>query len=172
MMSEEADMVSQQGDAALLEHPVAHELLRSPLPARLAYVRSDGAPDVVPIGFHWNGTEVVLGTFPNSVKMHAIQDGDKVALSIDSDTMPYKVLRIRGSVRTDVVEGIAPEYEAMTRRTLGDEVGQGWLEQLRPIVTNMARIFVTPEWVCVQDFQTRFPNELERAMEASAGGHG
>ncbi len=29
----------------------------------------------------------------------------------------------------------------------------------------MARIFVIPEWVCVQDFQTRFPNELERAME-------
>ena len=32
----------------------------------------------------------------------------------------------------------------------------------------MARIFVTPEWVCVQDFQTRFPNEVERAMEAAA----
>ena len=75
-------------------------------------------------------------------------------------------------MRTDVVEGIAPEYEAMTRRTLGDEVGAGWLEQLRPIVTSMARIFVTPEWVCVQDFQTRFPNELERAMEAATGGHG
>jgi hypothetical protein len=158
-------MVSQQGDLALLKHPVAQELLRSPLPARLAYVRSDGAPDVVPIGFHWNGTEFVLGTFPNTVKMHALHDGDKVALSIDTDTMPYQVLRIRGSVRTDVVEGIAPEYEAMTRRSLGDEAGQEWIEQMRPMVSTMARIFVTPEWVCVQDFQTRFPNELERAME-------
>jgi hypothetical protein len=163
--SEEADMVSQQGDLALLDHPVAQELLRSPLPARLAYVRTDGAPDVVPIGFHWNGNEFVLGTFPDTVKMRALHDGDKVALSIDSDTMPYQVLRIRGTARTDLVEGIAPEYEAMIRRTLGDEGGQGWLEQMRPIVTSMARIFVTPEWVCVQDFQTRFPNELERAME-------
>ena len=59
----------------------------------------------------------------------------------------------------------------MTRRTLGDEVGQGWLEQMRPITPKMARIFVTPEWVCVQDFQTRFPNELERAMEGATGGH-
>ena len=102
-------MVSQQGDLALLEHPVAQELLRSPIPARFAYVRHDGVPDVVPIGFHWNGMEFVLGTFPNSVKMHELHDGDKVALSIDTDTMPYKVLRVRGSIRTDVVEGIAPE---------------------------------------------------------------
>lgn len=159
-------MVSQQGDLALLDHPVAQELLRSPLPAHLAYVRSDGAPDVVPIGFHWNGNEFVLGTFPNTVKMHALHDGDKVALSIDSDSMPYKVLRIRGNVRTDVVDGVAPEYEAMTRRTLGDEAGAGWIEQMRSITATMARIFVTPEWVCVQDFQTRFPNELERAMES------
>jgi hypothetical protein len=161
-------MVSQQGDLALLDHPVAQEMLRSPLPARFAYVRSDGAPDVVPIGFHWNGKEIVLGTFPSSVKMGSIQDGDKVALTIDTDTLPYKVLRIRGTARTDVVDGVAPEYEAMTLRTLGDEAGRGWIEQIRPITPNMARIFVTPEWVCVQDFQTRFPNELERAMEAAA----
>ncbi len=164
-------MVSQQGDVALLEHQVAQELLQSALPARLAYVRSDGAPDVVPIGFHWNGIEFVLGTFPDSVKMHALHDGDKVALSIDSDTMPYKVLRIRGRVRTDVVVGVAPEYEAMSRRTFGDEAGAGWVEQLRPITPKMARIFITPEWVRVQDFETRFPNELERAMEGSTGGH-
>jgi hypothetical protein len=163
-------MVSQQGDLSLLQHPVAQELLRSPLPARFAYVRPDGAPDVVPIGFHWNGTEFVLGTFPDSVKMHALQDGDKVALTIDTDTMPYKVLRVRGTARTDLVDGVAPEYEAMTRRTLGEEAGAGWIAQMRPITPQMARIFVTPEWVCVQDFQTRFPNELEKAMEA-AGGH-
>lgn len=162
-------MVSQQGDLALLDHPVAQELLQSPLPARFAYVRGDGAPDVVPIGFHWNGAEFVLGTFPNSVKMHELQDGAPVALSIDSDTYPYRVLRIRGTMRTDVVDGVAPEYEAMIRRTLGDEAGQGWIEQMRPITPNMARIFITPQWVCVQDFQTRFPNELEKAMEGARG---
>jgi hypothetical protein len=157
-------MVSQQGDLSLLHHPVAQELLPAPTPARFAYVRHDGTPDVVPIGFHWNGTEIVLGTFPNSVKMHELHDGDKVALSIDTEVMPYRLLRIRGRVRTDVVEGIAPKYEAMTLRNLGEEMGRGWLEQLRPISPRMVRIFITPEWVCVQDFQTRFANEIERAM--------
>jgi hypothetical protein len=164
-------MVTPQGDLALLDHPVAQELLQSSLPARFAYVRADGAPDVVPIGFHWNGEEFVLGTFPDSVKMQALRNGDKVALTIDTDRLPYQVLRIRGSVRTDVVEGIAPEYEAMTLRTLGAEAGKGWIDQIRPITPRMARIFVTPEWVCVQDFQTRFPNELERALEG-AGAQG
>jgi len=162
-------MVSQQGDLSLLDHPVAQELLQSPIPARFAYVRSDGAPDVVPIGFHWNGKEFVLGTFPGTVKMRQIHDGDPVALTIDTDTMPYHVLRIRGTARTDVVDGIAPEYEAMTLRTMGEEMGRGWIEQIRPMTPQMARIFVTPEWVCLQDFQTRFPNEVERAMEAAAG---
>jgi hypothetical protein len=160
----EATMVSQQGDLALLEHPVAQELLQAPIPARFAYILKDGSPEVVPINFHWNGKEFVFGTFPNSVKMHALDNGDKVALTIDTPTLPYKVLRVRGSVRTDVVDGIAPEYEAMTYRCLGEEAGRGWLDQMRQITQNMGRIFVTPEWVCVQDFQTRFPNEIERAM--------
>jgi hypothetical protein len=38
--------------------------------------------------------------------------------------MPYPVLMVRGTARTDVVDGIAPEYAAMCRRTLGEEGGQ------------------------------------------------
>jgi hypothetical protein len=32
----------------------------------------------------------------------------------------------------------------------------------------MTRIFIRPEWVAVQDFETRFPNALEWAMERTA----
>jgi len=162
-------MVSEQGGLALLNHPVAQHLLQSTLPARLAYTWRDGSPRVVPIGFHWNGKEIVLGTFPDAPKMQALRDGDKVALSIDSDTMPYEVLLMRGTVRTDIVDGIAPEYEAMVVRTFGAEGGTAWLENMRPICDRMARVFITPTWVGVQDFETRFPNALERAMEAAHG---
>lgn len=158
-------MPTQQGNLALLDDPVAQQLLQSTIPARVAYTWTDGTPRVVPIGFHWNGTEIVLGTFPDAPKMKALRDGDKVAVSIDSDQMPYHVLLIRGSVRTDMVDGIAPEYAAMTRRTFGEEQGQTWLETMRPLALKMARIFITPEWVGILDFETRFPNALERAME-------
>ena len=158
-------MPTRQGDLALLDDPVAQRLLQSTIPARLAYVWTDGTPRVVPIGFHWNGDEIVLGTFPDAPKMQALHDGAKVALTIDSDTMPHKVLLVRGTVRTDTVEGIAPEYAAMTTRVFGEEAGQAWLENLRPICPQMARIFVRPEWVGILDFETRFPSALERAME-------
>ena len=158
-------MPAQQGDTTLLDVPVAQQLLRSTLPARFAYTWHDGTPRVVPIGFHWNGTEIVLGTPPDAPKMKALRDGAQVALTIDSDAMPYKVLLVRGSVRTDTVEGIAPEYAAMTKRVFGEEQGQAWLDNMRPTCPQMSRVFVRPEWVGILDFETRFPSALERAME-------
>lgn len=161
-------MTTRQGSLALLEDDVAQRLLRSPLPARLAYSWTDGSPRVVPIGFHWNGEELVFGTPPEAPKMRALKDGDRVAVSIDTDDMPWKVLQVRGRVRTDTVEGIAPEYETMTIRMLGEEQGRAWLANLGAITTHMSRVFVRPEWVAVLDFETRFPSAIERAMEEAA----
>ena len=164
-------MTTKQGDLGLLQDPVAQQLLHSKLPAHLAYNWTDGEPRVVPIGFHWNETEIVLGTPPDAPKMKALKDGDKVAVSIDSDTMPYKVLLIRGTARTDTVDGVAPEYVAMACRVMGPEGGQAWCDQLAQISSSMSRVFITPEWVGILDFETRFPSALERAMErAQAGG--
>jgi len=161
-------MTTNQGNLALLEDEVAQRLLQSPRPARLAYQWTDGTPRVVPIGFHWNGKEVVFGTPPDSPKMKALRDSVRVAVSIDTDEMPYKVLQIRGSIRMDTVDGVAPEYEAMCIRSLGEEPARAWLGSLRAITSQMTRIFVTPDWVGVLDFETRFPSAVERAMEAAA----
>ena len=161
-------MTTRQGSLALLQDEVAQRLLQSPLPARLAYSWTDGTPRVVPLGFHWNGEELVFGTPPDAPKMKALTDGARAAVSIDTDEMPYKVLQIRGRVRTDTVQGVAPEYEKMTIRTLGEEQGNAWLTTLRAITTHMSRVFVTPEWVAVLDFETRFPSAIERAMEDAA----
>ena len=32
----------------------------------------------------------------------------------------------------------------------------------------MMRVFITPEWVAILDFQQRFPSAVERAMERAA----
>ena len=144
---------------------MAQQLLQSTIPARLAYTWTDGTPRVVPIGFHWNGSEVVFGGPTDAPKMKVLRDGVPVAATIDGDSMPYHVLLLRGELRTDVVQGIAPEYATMTRRCLGDEAGDAWLEQLAPMCPEMARIFLRPTWVGIIDFETRFPSAIERAME-------
>jgi hypothetical protein len=160
-------MVTQQGSLDLLNDPVAQRLLGSTLPAHFAYSWTDGTPRVVPIGFHWTGEELVLGTPTDAPKMHALHDGMQAAVSIDSETMPYKVLLIRGPVRLDTVDGIAPEYAAMAKRVFGAEGGEAWLENVRPLFPQMSRVFVRPEWVGILDFETRFPSALERAMESA-----
>jgi len=76
---------------------------------------------------------------------------------------------IRGSIHMDAVDGIAPEYAAMSRRVMGEEQGEIWLNQVGAMITRMSRIFITPEWVGVLDFETRFPSAIEHAMERAAG---
>ena len=109
-------MPTNQGSVALLNDPVAQELLRSTSPARLAYVWRDGSPRVVPMWFHWNGKEIVLGTPDKAPKVRALSTGTKVALSIDGNTWPYKALQIRGSALVETVAGVVPEYALAAER--------------------------------------------------------
>jgi Pyridoxamine 5'-phosphate oxidase len=153
-------MPVEQGDLSLLQHPVAQELLSSKIPARLAYIWTDGTPRVVPIWFHWTGRELVLGTPPKAPKLKALAKNPKVSLTIDNDAFPHKVLLIRGSARLEPVEGIVPEYALAAERYFGKERGQAWLTQLRGMVTGMVRIAITPQWVGILDFKTRFPSAL------------
>ena len=153
-------MPVKQGGLELLEQPAAKELLQSKIPARLAYVWTDGTPRVIPIWFHWNGREFILGTPPRAPKLKALAKNPKVALTIDDNTFPHKVLLIRGTARLQSVDGIVPEYASSAERYFGSEQGQAWVKQLRGMVPNMVRITVIPEWVGLLDFQTRFPSAL------------
>lgn len=150
----------KQGDLSLLQHPISQELLQSTIPARLAYVWTDGTPRVVPIWFDWNGREVVLATPPKAPKLKALAKNPKVALTIDNNTYPHKALSIRGSASMELVEGIVPEYIAAAERYFGQEAGQAWVNQLRGMISGMVRIAITPEWVGLLDFETRFPSAL------------
>jgi PPOX class probable F420-dependent enzyme len=153
-------MVTKQGELTLLQDSVAQELLQSRLPARLAYNWLDNTPRVVPIWFHWTGEEIVLGTPPKAPKLKALPRNPTVAISIDSDTWPYKVLQIRGTARVEMVDGITPEYQAAAKRYFGEEQGRAWIEQVKSTNARMGRIAIRPEWVAILDFETRFPSAL------------
>jgi Pyridoxamine 5'-phosphate oxidase len=153
-------MSVKQGDLGLLQHPASRELLESKIPARLAYVWTDGTPRVVPIWFHWNGSEIVMGTPPRAPKLKALAKNPKVALTIDDNVFPHKVLLIRGTARIETVDGIVPEYTRAAERYFGLQAGQAWVAQLGTMLSTMVRVTVTPEWVGLLDFQQRFPSAL------------
>lgn len=146
----------------MLEHPVAQELLRSKIPARVAYVARDGTPRVVPVWFHWDGNEVVIATPTNAPKVKALRERPEVAITIDDNTFPNKVLLIRGKAQMTTVKGVVPEYAQAGERYLGEEANRAWIAQLSGMISEMVRIAVRPEWVGVLDYKERFPSALSR----------
>jgi general stress protein 26 len=150
----------QQGSLDLLQHPTAKELLQSKIPARLAYIGIDGAPRVIPIWFHWNGREVIMGTPPNTPKVKALRKNPKVAITIDDNQFPHRVLMVRGMARLEDIKGVVPEYALAAERYFGREQGQAWINQMRARGLDAVRVTITPEWVGLLDFQTRFPRAL------------
>ena len=68
----------------------AKGLLESAPLARLAYNGSDGCPRVIPIGFFWNGDEVVVCTATTAPKVRALTARPDVALTTTSATCPTR----------------------------------------------------------------------------------
>jgi PPOX class probable F420-dependent enzyme len=151
-----------QGDLSLLQHPVAQELLHARIPARVAYVARDGTPRVVPVWFHWDGHDIVIGTPTNAPKVKALRERPQVAITIDDNTFPNKVLLIRGTARLSEVQGIVPEYAMAAERYFSPEEGRAWVRQLSGTISGMVRIAITPEWVGVLDYRERFPSALTK----------
>ncbi|HLX78410.1 MAG TPA: pyridoxamine 5'-phosphate oxidase family protein [Acidimicrobiales bacterium] len=148
-----------QGSIGLLKDPVAETLLTSTIPARLGYIWTDGTPRVVPIWFHWTGEQFVLGSPAKAPKLKALSVNPKVALSIDDHAVwPHKVLLVRGDATVEMQNDVVHEYTLSAARYFGEDQGGAWVNTLRG--KPMARIAITPNWVGVLDFETRFPSAL------------
>jgi hypothetical protein len=157
---------------AAMGDPVAQRLLNSANPARLAYVARDGTPRVVPVGFHWDGTTIVIGTVPGSAKVAALQANPSVALTIDTSppTWPPNVLLVRGTAMVSLVDGVFPEYVAGARKVTPAEEFPKWEAGVHALYDQMARIDITPTWVKIHDFETRIPQAVEDLARAKFGG--
>jgi Pyridoxamine 5'-phosphate oxidase len=158
-----------QGDLRLLDTDLAQQILRSSIPARLAFVAADGTPRVVPTWFEWTGTEIVMVTYvagPNvgirhpAARIAAIRANPAVALTIDTEDFPSRSVTIRGRAEIDEVDGLAPEYVASAHRYLGDAGAAEMLARMGQPGTVQARIVVRPTWVGLLDFATRLPSAL------------
>ena len=163
-------MPTKQGDISLLNDPIAQELLYAPIPAHLSYVWTDGSPRVIPIGFTWTGSELVTGTPHNAPKMLALQDGQRVAVTIDSYTPPFHVLYIRGIAHLSPYDGIVPEWSQAGERMMGKEGAKAFENMVAGMIKagtlQFIRLAVQPVWVGILDFEKRFPSGVEKSLEA------
>ncbi|MER6787277.1 pyridoxamine 5'-phosphate oxidase family protein [Streptomyces sp. NPDC000658] len=154
--------------AEILNRPMSRELLARDL-TRLAYVAKDGTPRSIPIAFTWNGSEIVLCTAKNAPKLHALRANPMVALTVDTESHPPKILLIRGRVELDVVDGIPDEYLQMNGSyEMTPEQRVEWEAEVRSLYDGMVRIVVTPTWAKLIDFETTLPSAVEELVRRRA----
>ncbi|MFB9924945.1 pyridoxamine 5'-phosphate oxidase family protein [Amycolatopsis halotolerans] len=157
--------------AEVLNRPLSRELLARDL-TRLAYVAKDGTPRSIPISFSWNGAEVVMCTTKNSPKLHALKENPMVALTVDTEVHPPKILLVRGRAELDYTDGIPDEFLEMNGSyEMTAEQRVEWEAEIRSLYAEgMVRIVVTPTWAKLIDFETTLPSAVEELVQRRAAG--
>jgi hypothetical protein len=146
----------------------ARELLeRAPL-LRLAYTGTDGSPRVIPIGFWWNGSELVFCTAVTSPKVRALAERPEVAVTIDVGNTPAdaEALLVRGVARLETVDGIPEEYISASAKALSPEDVAVFRDSVTGMYDQMVRISVRPTWARYFDFGAgRLPGFLQDLVD-------
>ncbi|MFI1912367.1 pyridoxamine 5'-phosphate oxidase family protein [Nocardia sp. NPDC020380] len=158
--------------AGILGLPISRELLGRDL-LRMAYVAKDGSPRNIPIAFTWNGSAVVVCTSKNAPKLASLRGNPEVALTIDTEVHPPKILLIRGRAELDVVEGIPEEYLRMNGSYgMTAEQRVEWEAEVRSLYDGMVRVVITPTWVKLIDFENTLPTAVEELIRERAARQG
>ncbi len=154
--------------AAILNRPISRELLARDL-LRMAYVAEDGTPRNIPIAFTWNGSHIVVCTAKNAPKLPSLRHNPEVALTIDTEVHPPKMLLIRGRAELDVVDGIPEEYLRMNGSyEMSPEQRVEWEAEVRSLYDGMVRIVITPTWAKLIDFENTLPTAVEELVRQRA----
>jgi hypothetical protein len=109
-------------------------------------------------------------TSKNARKLAALRQNPAVALTIDTEAYPPKVLLIRGRAELDPVDGIPDEYMQWNGTyEMTPEQRAEWEVGVRSLyVDGMVRIVVAPTWVKLIDFETTLPANVAELMEQQA----
>ena len=157
---------------AVLGLPRSQEMLDRDL-CRLAYVATDGTPRAIPIGFHWNGTHIVVCSPTNAPKVRHLRANPAVALTIDTEAHPPLILLVRGHAELDLVDGIPDEYMQVNKTyAMTPEQRIHWESEVRSLYLQMYRIVITPTWAKMIDFEDTLPQPVAELIEQRAAREG
>lgn len=161
--------MNQQEITEILAKPYSQQLLFGSAPARFSYIGLDGDPRVVPIGFHFDGERLQIFTVPAAAKVKALRKNPRVALTIDTDGFPPKVLLIRGPAELKLEDGVPEEYIIAGTKVMTAEQHVDWTAGVKALYEQMVRITVTPDWAKLLDFETTLPKSVQDLIDAKQG---
>lgn len=110
--------------------------LRGPVSARLACVRPDGQPHVIPLWQEWNGHAFTVIAWQGSRWPDYVRQNPAVSLTVDEPWPPLRRVVARGQARP-VTEMDPPDLHRLlnrlARRYLGRDLAQPYLNQVAEV---------------------------------------
>jgi PPOX class probable F420-dependent enzyme len=117
---------SQQGDICIVSDntviPESHkDLLESAALADVATIGPDGAPQVNPVWFGWDGTLLTFSQTKGRQKYRNLHKDNRIALSIVDPINPYRYLEIRGKVVEFIEDPDKAFIDSMAKKYLDQD---------------------------------------------------
>ena len=86
--------------------------------AHLATLMQDGSPQVTPVWYDFDGTDIRINTAKGRLKDKNMRRAKKVALSIQDPDNPYRYLAIRGDIVEITENGADAHIDALAKKYL------------------------------------------------------
>lgn len=129
------------GETLSMSESQIEGLLRSPWMARLACVKPDGSPHVVPVWFEWNKGVINILAWKGSKWAEYINDNHHISLTIDEPWKPFRRISVNGIASLlfntssagfiDLVHRIGTRYlGGNLDQTLADQVDSAYSIQI------------------------------------------
>jgi nitroimidazol reductase NimA-like FMN-containing flavoprotein (pyridoxamine 5'-phosphate oxidase superfamily) len=146
--------MNRQDIAQELGHPAAQDLLATATLLRLAYNGLDGLPRVIPIGYHYDGEQIIVCTAPTAPKVAALSERPEVAVTIDGGDTPAeaKSVLVRGVATLETVDGVPEDYIAAARKSMDAEQVDAFRASVEGMYEQMTRIAIEVRWARFYDF--------------------
>lgn len=94
---------------------------------KVATVRPDGRPHVVPVWFVLDGDDVVFTTWHTTVKARNIADSGRVAMVVDLEEPPYAFVLVEGTARlVDDLETLRTHATRIGGRYMGADLAEAF----------------------------------------------
>ena len=102
--------------------PSTHsDLLQKPAFANLATLNPDGSPQVTPVWFDFDGTNLLINTARGRMKDRNLQRDPRVAVSIADPENPYRYVGIQGRVSEMTETGADAHIDKLAKKYLNKD---------------------------------------------------
>jgi DNA-binding IclR family transcriptional regulator len=113
------------GPKTPLRHADVEQFLQGPWSARLACVRRDGAPHVIPLWYEWSNQCMWITASPDAYWKTFVSEGEQVSLTVDEPWPPLRRALITGHAEPVASADVPGGLVGLRRRLATRYLGQG-----------------------------------------------